>query len=142
VVKDSCIVFSPTLGNPGEALTIVRAKERVQAALAATARRLRLETEARKMAESSLAVEEQERQGALEGQDPDPGTGLPLGERGAGYDASEGEEGDRVRGTHSTARVEPGLGEAKGCTTQAPKRRRKKSSLTVRKGSSKRRGTK
>jgi hypothetical protein len=142
VVKDSCIVFSPTVGSPGEALTMVRAKERVQAALAATARRLRLEAEARKMAESCLATEERERQGTLDGREPDPGTGSPLGERGPERVTFEGEEGDRVRGTHPTARAEPGFGGAEVCTTQAPKRRRKKPSLTVRKGSSKRRGTK
>jgi hypothetical protein len=141
IVKDSCIVFSPSKGSPGEALSIVRAKERVQAALAATTRRLRLETEARKMAETSLSANAQERQGALDVQDPDPGMGLPLGEREAGTDASEGEVGDRVRGMHSTTVVEQDLGGAKGCTTQAPKRRKKKSSLTVRKGMSKRRGT-
>jgi hypothetical protein len=100
-----------------------------------------LETEARKMAETSLSANAQERQGALDVQDPDPGMGLPLGEREAGTDASEGEVGDRVRGMHSTTVVEQDLGGAKGCTTQAPKRRKKKSSLTVRKGMSKRRGT-
>jgi hypothetical protein len=141
VVKDSCIVFSPSLGSPGEALTIVRAKERVQAALAATARRLRLESEARKMADSSLVAEDLERQGALEDPMPDPGAGTSLGERVAEEDSSADEDGDRVRGRHSTARVEPELGAAKGRPTQAPKRRRKKSALTVRKGSSKRRGT-
>jgi hypothetical protein len=32
VVKDSCLVFSPSAGTPSEALSLVRAKEKVQAA--------------------------------------------------------------------------------------------------------------
>jgi hypothetical protein len=61
VVKDSCIVFSPSMGCPGEALSIIRTKEQVQAALAATARRLRLETEASKAAETVSTDSAQER---------------------------------------------------------------------------------
>jgi hypothetical protein len=57
VVKDSCIVFSPSEGCPGEALSIIRAKEQVHATLAATARRLRLEGEARKTAGVSASRE-------------------------------------------------------------------------------------
>ncbi|KAK1698174.1 hypothetical protein QYE76_014871 [Lolium multiflorum] len=102
VVKDSCIVFSPSMGCPGEALSVVRAKEKVQAALAATARRLRLEAEARKGSEENLPANGLERQGALDAADPVPGTGLPLGERGAGSQASDEEGADRVRGTHLT----------------------------------------
>jgi hypothetical protein len=34
VVRDSCMVFSPRVGNSGEAFSIIRAKERVQATLA------------------------------------------------------------------------------------------------------------
>jgi hypothetical protein len=48
VVHDSCLVFSPKLGCPGEALSIIRAKEKVQAALAETSRRLDQEAAAAK----------------------------------------------------------------------------------------------
>jgi hypothetical protein len=140
VVKDSCIVFSPSLGCPGEALSIIRAKEQVQAALAATARRLQLESEARKAAETTSMAPAQERQGALEEQGSDSRVGQPLRDEEAASTASEGEEDDQVNGTHLATAAVPDLDGAKGRTTQAPKRRRKKSSLTVRKNSSKRRG--
>jgi hypothetical protein len=140
VVKDSCIVFSPSLGCPGEALSIIRAKEQVQAALAATARRLQLESEARKAAETTSMAPAQERQGALEEQGSDSRVGQPLRDEEAASTASEGEEDDQVNGTHLATAAGPDLDGAKGRTTQAPKRRRKKSSLTVRKNSSKRRG--
>jgi hypothetical protein len=54
VVRDSCLVFSPTLTDPGEALSIIRAKEKVQAALAETARRLELEAKAAAAAKAAL----------------------------------------------------------------------------------------
>jgi hypothetical protein len=109
VVKDSCIIFSPSKGSPGEALSLVRAKERVQAALAATARRLRLETEARKLAEANLPDNELERQGALDTQEPGPSMGPPLGEREVGDESP-----DRVQGTHSPSLAAQDLGGAKG----------------------------
>jgi hypothetical protein len=37
VIADSCIVFVPSAGSPGEALSLIRAKEKVQAALAEVA---------------------------------------------------------------------------------------------------------
>jgi hypothetical protein len=46
VVSDSCMLFIPSAGEPGEALSIIRAKEKVQAAIAETARRLAREAEA------------------------------------------------------------------------------------------------
>jgi hypothetical protein len=52
------MVFSPRVGNSGEALSIIRAKERVQAALAETARRLELEAEAAKAAADALREEQ------------------------------------------------------------------------------------
>jgi hypothetical protein len=39
VISDSCIVFVPSAGSPGEALSLLRAKEKVQAALAEVALR-------------------------------------------------------------------------------------------------------
>jgi hypothetical protein len=37
MITDSCIVSVPSAGSPGEALSILRAKEKVQAALAEVA---------------------------------------------------------------------------------------------------------
>jgi hypothetical protein len=56
VVRDSCLVFSPTTADPGEALSIIRAKEKVQAALAETARRLELEAKAAAAAKAALVA--------------------------------------------------------------------------------------
>jgi hypothetical protein len=47
VVRDSCLLFHPRVGTPSEAISLIRAKEKVQEALAATRRRLDLEEEAR-----------------------------------------------------------------------------------------------
>ncbi|KAK1695684.1 hypothetical protein QYE76_012381 [Lolium multiflorum] len=55
VVRDSCLVFSPKLGCPGEALSIIRAKEKVQAALAETSRRLEQEAAVAKAAAAARA---------------------------------------------------------------------------------------
>jgi hypothetical protein len=55
VVQDSCIVFVPSAGTPSEALSLIRAKEAVQAALAET--RFRLDREAAtKVAGEAAAV--------------------------------------------------------------------------------------
>jgi hypothetical protein len=51
VVTDSCLVFNPSAGEPEEALSIIRAKEKVQAAIAETACRLAREAEAAAAAE-------------------------------------------------------------------------------------------
>lgn len=56
VVRDSCLVFSPKAGDQGVALSIIRAKEKVQVALAETSRRLELE--AKVAAAAKAAAEE------------------------------------------------------------------------------------
>jgi hypothetical protein len=56
VVRDSCLVFSPKLGCPGEALSIIRAKEKVQAALAETSRSLDREAKAAAAAKVAAAA--------------------------------------------------------------------------------------
>jgi hypothetical protein len=50
VIVDSGVSFNHRAGSPSEALSLLRAKEQVQAALAASAKRLQLEAEARKAA--------------------------------------------------------------------------------------------
>jgi hypothetical protein len=55
VLSDSCIVFTPSAGSPVEALSILRAKEKVQAALAEAAVRKDLEAAARAAREVMLS---------------------------------------------------------------------------------------
>nr|XP_051211505.1 uncharacterized protein LOC127328996 [Lolium perenne] len=58
VVRDSCLLFHPRVGAPSEAISLIRAKEKVQEALAATRRRLELEEEARAAArEAAMPAE-------------------------------------------------------------------------------------
>jgi hypothetical protein len=47
MIMDSCVVFVPSAGSPSEALSVLRAKEQVQAALAEVATRLEKEKESR-----------------------------------------------------------------------------------------------
>jgi hypothetical protein len=47
VITDSCVVFVPSAGSPSEALSVLRAKEQVQAAPAEVANRMKKEREAR-----------------------------------------------------------------------------------------------
>jgi hypothetical protein len=57
VIADSCVIFVPSAGSPVEALSIIRAKEKVQVALAQAALRKEAEAAARsaREAEASLA---------------------------------------------------------------------------------------
>jgi hypothetical protein len=135
VVKESCVIFSPTVGSPGEALSIIRAKEKVQAALAATARRLKLEAEARKAAGASASPMPREGLGNPDECATVPGGELTRTEEKTGPVPS-GEEGDMAERDGR----EDAAGIADNSRRKAPKKRRKKSSLTVRKGASKRKG--
>jgi hypothetical protein len=135
VVKESCVIFSPAVGSPGEALSIIRAKEKVQAALAATARRLKLEAEARKAAGASAGPMPREGLGNPEECATVPGGELTRTEEKTGPVPS-GEEGDLAERDGR----EDAAGIADNSRRKAPKKRRKKSSLTVRKGASKRKG--
>jgi hypothetical protein len=57
VVKDSCLVFSPSAGTPSEALSLVRAKEKVQAALAEHSHRQQLAEDSRAEADATSAAQ-------------------------------------------------------------------------------------
>jgi hypothetical protein len=57
VVRDSCLLFHPKTGVPGEALSLIRAKEAVQAALAETRHRLEAEEAARRAEAAAKAAE-------------------------------------------------------------------------------------
>jgi hypothetical protein len=56
VIMDSCVVFVPSAGSPSEALSVLRAKEQVQAALAEVANRLEKEKEARAAREAASST--------------------------------------------------------------------------------------
>jgi hypothetical protein len=139
VVKDSCVVFCPSGGTPGEAISLLRAKERVQAALAATARRLELEELAKKAAESGLPDEVAGAVGNCSPEDPrqevevrDPPElvatgGEPAARLGAVVEGSD--------------LLEPGLHGSGSAPARKVTRRRRKSTLTVRKGRGKRIGS-
>jgi hypothetical protein len=139
VVKDSCVVFCPSGGTPGEAISLLRAKERVQAALAATARRLELEELAKKAAESGLPDEVAGAVGNCSPEDPrqevevrDPPElvatgGEPAARLGAAVEGSD--------------LLEPGLHGSGSAPARKVTRRRRKSTLTVRKGRGKRIGS-
>jgi hypothetical protein len=53
VIMDSCVVFVPSAGSPSEALSVLRVKKQVQAALAEVANRLEKEREARAAREAA-----------------------------------------------------------------------------------------
>jgi hypothetical protein len=56
IISDSCIVFVPSAGSPGEALSLLRAKEKVQAALAEVALCKEQESAARAAREAAAAA--------------------------------------------------------------------------------------
>jgi hypothetical protein len=139
VVKDSCVVFCPSGGMPGEAISLLRAKERVQAALAATARRLELEELAKKAAECDLPDE-----GAGAAGNCTPAATRQEGEAGD-LPFLAGTGGEPVGGLGETGEgldlAVPGLHGSGPAPARKTTRRRKKSSLTVRKGRGKRVGS-
>jgi hypothetical protein len=144
VVKDSCVIFSPSVGSPGEALSIIRAKEQVQAALAATSRRLKLEAEAKKAAEAAAALSPPVglgnlgESGCVPGREPTHSREeSPLAP--SEEDACPAEREGRELPLVVVPAGEEGAGTTPNTRRTVAKRRRKKSSLTVRKGASKRR---
>ncbi|KAK1696065.1 hypothetical protein QYE76_012762 [Lolium multiflorum] len=143
VILDSGMVFRPSAGTQAEALSIIRAKEMVQAALAATTRRLELEAEARS------AQAQTEAMGVSVGVAGDidlPPSGEVLAANGdtettvaprvgsPGVGPDLGREASAGTPHRSPAQLRDG--EAQGAKPR--KRRGRKSTLTVRKGSSKR----
>jgi hypothetical protein len=139
VVKDSCVVFCPSGGTPGEAISLLRAKERVQAALAATARRLELEELAKKAAESGLPDEGVGAVGNCSPEGPRREVeGGDLPELGATGGEPAVSPGATVEGCDL---LEPGLHGSGLAPARRVTRRRKKSALTVRKGRGKRIGS-
>jgi hypothetical protein len=56
VIADSCVVFVPSAGSPVEALSLIRAKKKVQAALAQAALRKEAEAAARSAREADASL--------------------------------------------------------------------------------------
>jgi hypothetical protein len=112
VLVDSCVMFVPSVGTPGEALSLLRAKENVQAALARVAAE-KAELEARAAREAAAAPSSQ----AVSGEDAGPVDGTSLG------------------GIDDPAVASVGLGGDPGPSCRRPRRAcAKRPSLTVRKG--------
>jgi hypothetical protein len=145
VILDSGMAFRPSAGTTAEALSLIRAKEKVQAALAATARRLELEAEARAaqalaQAEAggvSVALSEDaglapSGEGVADVGEPTAPTAPRAGSPGFGPDLGL----DGAAGTSQRSPDRFGDEEAQG--TKPRRRKGRKSNLTVRKGSSKR----
>jgi hypothetical protein len=89
VLVDSCVMFVPSVGTPGEALSLLRAKEKVQAALARVAAE-KAELEARAAREAAAALSSKADLVA----DAGPMDGPPLGGPGDPSDTSSGMGGD------------------------------------------------
>jgi hypothetical protein len=106
VVRDSCLVFHPRVGVPLEAVSLIRAKEKVQEALAATKRRLDLEEEERLAArEAAGSVTMVPREGPasvpamVHAREVAAGSGEP--DRGRDTSTGEGEEDSPLPGDRS-----------------------------------------
>jgi transposase len=56
IVRDNCLLFHPRAGSPEDDISLIRAKEKVQAAFAETRRRLDLEEVARKATKEGAMV--------------------------------------------------------------------------------------
>jgi hypothetical protein len=135
VVRDSCLIFNPAVGPPEAELSLVRAKELAQGALAEAARRAERQiAEAQATAEAQKAV----KQGGV------ADTAVAEGS----IDAAAAREACRLAG--SPVAGDSPLGYAEGSAqggveagTARPRRKCvKRSQLTVRKGQHKRKGAK
>jgi hypothetical protein len=130
VVRDSCLIFHPKTGVPGEALSLIRAKEAVQAALAETRHRLEAEEAARRAEAAAKAAEGSGDAG--EGTSaPDISSAVATGE--ATCAGAPGVENQGV----DTPEVAGRVGRPRRKCTQSCR-----PVLTVRKGQTKRKGSK
>jgi hypothetical protein len=134
VAEDSCLLFHPKAGSPAEALSLIRAKEEAQAALAATSRRLELEEEARRRAEPREAPSSAVAQEAGTSASPNR-QGLQAPGEGPGSGEPTGEGGSAERAQAEAATPSRGRPRRKCAKTGRPL-------LNVRKGQNKRKGTK
>ncbi|KAK1679257.1 hypothetical protein QYE76_040105 [Lolium multiflorum] len=133
VLKDSCILFVPSAGTPVEAISLLRAKEEAQAALARVAASQAKERAEREAREATLVT------GSAAGEAASPG-------HRPGQHDREGETSLQVDGrpeVQPDSGSEDGAGEGPPCTTGRPSRRKgRRSTLTMRKGRGRRTVTK
>jgi hypothetical protein len=136
VVQDSCIVFVPSAGTPSEALSLIRAKEAVQAALAETRFRLDREAATKAAGEAAAAAAAQ-----IDSTAPNEGPGGPSG--GAAVTGRESLAAAGPDAVMGTAAHEPGdegtaAGEGRADSSASRIKPRRKyatrSTLSVRKG--------
>jgi hypothetical protein len=126
VAADSCVVFTPAAGTPVEAISLIRAKERVQAALAEVAARKELELAARKAREAALPV-------SVEGEGH-PAAGI------AGAPVAEAHSAGVAEGLRPAAVSSPGQGSGSGRGVRVSRPRR--ATLAARKGQTKKKSIK
>jgi hypothetical protein len=133
VLKDSCILFVPSAGTPVEAISLLRAKEEAQAALARVAASQAKERAEREACEATLET----RSAAGEAASPGHRLGQPDREGGTSPQVDGRPEVQPDSGS------EDGAGEGPPCTTGRPSRRKgRRSTLTMRKGRGRRTVTK
>jgi hypothetical protein len=126
VAADSCVVFTPAAGTPVEAISLIRAKERVQAALAEVAARKELELAARKAREAALPV-------SVEGEGH-PAAGI------AGAPVAEAHSAGVAEGLRPAAVSSPGQGSGSGRGVRVSRPRR--ATLAARQGQTKKKSIK
>ena len=133
------MVFHPSAGSPAEAISLIRAKELAQAAVAETAARLELDAAARRVAEA--AAEEVLTPGQSQGE------GSPLCDSrsagtGLGNPSGGAQQGAVAQGLSPPAGPSRGRSgrTASGCKTRAARKRAERPLSSVRKGLRKRKG--
>jgi hypothetical protein len=135
VVQDSCIVFVPSAGTPSEALSLIHAKEVVQAVLAETRFRLDREAATKAAREAAAAAAAQ-----IDSTAPSEGSGGPSGGAVTGRESLAVAGPDAVMGTaaHEPGEEVTAAGEGRADTSASrvkPRRKYvKRSTLSVRKG--------
>jgi hypothetical protein len=118
VAADSCVVFTPAAGTPVEAISLIRAKERVQAALAEVAARKEQEQVARAAREAAQPT-------SAEGE----GTSLA---GSAGIPVAVAQSAGEAEGPLPASMSSPGQGFGPGRGVRVSRPRR--ATLAVRKG--------
>jgi hypothetical protein len=135
VVQDSCILFVPSTGTPSVALSLIRAKEAVQAALAETRARLEREAATKAAGDAAAVADRAAMPAPNEGPGEPSGVAAMAGREGlaeVGLDAAQGGAAQDLGEEVSAA------GEARAVSSALRSKPRRKcvtqSTLSVRKG--------
>ncbi|KAK1647833.1 hypothetical protein QYE76_065638 [Lolium multiflorum] len=129
VVRDSCLIFHPKAGAPREAQSLVRAKEAVQAALAETRHRLEAEELARREASGAVVA------GATTSVDAGTSAPNPTPSEAPGVASGEEDLGGSVEAATRPVPIGPKGRPRRSCVKVV------RPMLTVRKGQTKRKGS-